>query len=41
MDYVLVRRIFGALFASRVCRVHFLKVSDPGRVEDFVDLDEI
>ena len=42
MDYVLVSRIPGVPLVLLVgAGVHFLKVSDPGCVEDFVDLDEI
>ena len=40
-DYVLDWRIPGALGASRGCRGALFEVSDPGCVEDFVDLDEI
>ena len=41
MDYVLVRRIPGACVRLACAAVHFLKVSDPGCVEDFVDLEDI
>ena len=41
MDYVLVSRIFGAGMLLVGAGVHFFEVSDPGCVEDFVDLDKI
>ena len=41
MDYVLMGPIFGAEVLLVGAGVHFFEVSDPGCVEDFVDLDEI
>ena len=41
MDYVLGRRIPGACVRLACAEVHFFEVSDPGCVEDIVDLDEI
>ena len=41
LDYVLLQRMFGALGAYRGCRGIFFEGSDPGCVEDFVDLGEI
>ena len=41
MDYGLMGQIFGAEVLLLGAGVHVLKVSDPGCVEDFVDLDKI
>ena len=40
MGYVLVSRIFGAGMLLVGAGVHFFKASDPGCVEDVVDLRE-
>ena len=41
MDYVLVSRIYGVPVVLLVgAGVHFFKASDPGCVEDVVDLGE-
>ena len=41
MDYLLGRRIPGAYVRLGCTGMYFFEDSDPGCVEDFVDLDEI